>query len=253
MLKIKYPGIQYNAAFDTSKLPAELPEAVVDPTVLALKAGKVAGLDSSGNVTLAGDGATAIGFIINDAAGYWLENKPAFGSGKLPITLGNCVVETDQIDATRTYVAGEKLYLMSGANAGKLTNDSGAVVTPASATIVNVTVKFAGGAAGNGEQIKLVEGGEGAPVVNVEGKVATVTAKSGTTTQGQIAEALKANHPRVIEATATNAGTAITFSNGSGDTATASNGSDGTPTKEAFGLVTVGATPANPVIELAVI
>jgi hypothetical protein len=104
------------------------------PVVTKMVGGRVAALDSAGVLTLAdgneANGAVPLGFIINDAAGYFFENKPAFASGMISLTYGPGVVITDQINTTLTFAIGDILYVDSASNttgnaagwAGVLTN-----------------------------------------------------------------------------------------------------------------------------------
>lgn len=129
MLKILHKGIQANLDLDKTTLTGDLEADAQSAYVQSLVGGKLVGVDANG-VQLA-DGAdlaaTTLGFLVNDAAGYFFENKPALASGKVAATLGNCVVITDQIDTALTFAAGEKLYAGTGANVGKVTNVEPAV------------------------------------------------------------------------------------------------------------------------------
>ena len=90
----------------------------------SLKAGKLVGVDSNGKVALA-DGLTvkAIGFVVVDASANPVDNYPAVASKKLAVTLGDCVVETDQIEASVNITAGQLVYASATAsNVGTLTN-----------------------------------------------------------------------------------------------------------------------------------
>lgn len=249
MLKIKYPGIQYNAALDVKSLPKDIGEAVA--ALSDFREGVIVSLNSAGFVKIASGAKEEkpLGFLVRDAGGYWLENVPALGSHKVAVAIGNCVVETDQIDATRTYVAGESLYVHNGI----LTNDSGAVQTPAKATTKGLTITFAGGAECNGEKITFIDGSEGAPIIDFTGTECTIQIKSGETTQQEVADALLANHPRVASVEAAAPESPIEVAGDETDSITAAGGSNGEATRAAFGVVTVGATPANPVIEVAVV
>lgn len=157
MLKILHKGIQPSMALDTSELSGVLEADVVLPYILNLKGGRLISMDSDGNAQLAdGDpaaGLEAIGFLINDAAGYFYENKPAFASGKLSHTFGNTVVITDQIDPDVTFVPGEKLYAGTGAKIGLVTNVPPSTLTLAEgtpntvATVASKSIGIAGSSA----------------------------------------------------------------------------------------------------------
>jgi len=86
--------------------------ASLNETVLSLKGGRLATIGADGYVTLATDG-NVLGVIVNDASGVPLFNKPALGSGKVPLMFGGGLIETEQV-VEATIVAGDKLYC--GAN-----------------------------------------------------------------------------------------------------------------------------------------
>lgn len=123
MLDIKYVHGTADSLFEIN--PGLLTgDAFVDaakPQIQALKAGVIITVDSNGYVTVC-DGATqvALGVVINDAAGYPLENKPAIASGKVPALSGGSVCITDMI-VDADVVAGNKLYCGTGENKGMLT------------------------------------------------------------------------------------------------------------------------------------
>lgn len=122
MLSIKYVLGEADSLFELN--PALLTgDAFADaarPEILALKAGIMITVDTNGYVVPC-DGASQLGLgvVINDAAGYPLENKPALASGKVPALTGGSVCETDVI--VDVVVAGDKLYCGTGDNKGKLT------------------------------------------------------------------------------------------------------------------------------------
>lgn len=122
MLKILHKGIQYNAPLDKTGFTGDVATDAQLASVTSLVAGRLATLGANG-VALAdaAEGHVFAGFIINDAAGYFMENKPALASGLVPLSIGIQVVVTDQIVSTETFAIGDKLYIGSGANAGKVT------------------------------------------------------------------------------------------------------------------------------------
>lgn len=126
MLKILQKGNQYQLPLDESAFTGDIAVDSALASVTALVSGRVAAVDAAGYCVLAdGDdtaGAVPFGFIINDAAGYFYENKPALASGVVAVTFGNCVVQTDQIDTALTFAPGELLYVGTGAKAGLITN-----------------------------------------------------------------------------------------------------------------------------------
>lgn len=129
MLNILHKGIQVNLPLDPSEISGTIEESLAKAYVVALDAGVPIAIDGSGNVQLA-DGVKAsnlepIGFLVNDAAGYFYENRPALASGLVAVTLGNCVIETDKIDTALTFAFGELLYAGTGAKVGMVTNVEG--------------------------------------------------------------------------------------------------------------------------------
>jgi len=129
MLEIRHRGINVNLDIDQTGMTGDYEADAALAYVVGLKAGRVAGLDSNGKVQLADGSADSasvqqlpVGFIINDAAGYFYENKPALASKIVPVIMGNCVIVTDQIDTDQTFVPNEPLYVGTGAKAGLVTN-----------------------------------------------------------------------------------------------------------------------------------
>lgn len=122
MLSILHKGIQYNAPLDKTGFTGDVAHDAALASVTALVSGRIATLTATG-VALAdaSDGDIAAGFIINDAAGYFMENKPALASGLIPLSVGNQVVVTDQIVTSETFAIGDLLYIGSDANAGLVT------------------------------------------------------------------------------------------------------------------------------------
>lgn len=122
MLKILHKGIQINAPLDKSGFTGDVQHDASLASVATLIAGRAATVLENG-VALAdaAEGHTFDGFIINDVAGYFYENKPALASGLVPLSYGNQVVVTDQIKAGDVFKPGDKVYLGSGADAGLLT------------------------------------------------------------------------------------------------------------------------------------
>jgi len=125
MLKILHKGIQASLNLDQSGLTGDVEQDSKNAYVMSLVGGRLVSLDASANVQLA-DGEVhttkPIGFVINDANGYFYQNIPAAASGKVPVTVGNCIVITDQLADGITVVPGELLYAGTGADVGKITN-----------------------------------------------------------------------------------------------------------------------------------
>jgi len=149
-LIIKHKGIHFNAQLDQTGFTGDVDYDAQLPSVTSLVSGRAAAIGPNGvHLADAANGDTFAGFIINNAAGYFMENKPALASGIVPLSLGNQVAATDQIVPTDVFVAGSKVYLGSGANAGLLTaevpaagntNPIGIAAGPASAAQPILTV-----------------------------------------------------------------------------------------------------------------
>jgi len=86
--------------------------AALDETVMSLQGGRLATMGTDGFVAL-GSNDNVMGIIVNDASGVPLFNKPALGSGKVPLMFGGGLIETEQV-IEESIVAGDKLYC--GAN-----------------------------------------------------------------------------------------------------------------------------------------
>lgn len=136
MLKVLHRGLHQSLPLNPAALTGNAEIDSQSEYVRGLVGGRLAALAPTG-VVLADGLATAkkypIGFIVNDAAGYYFENAPALASGQLTVSSGNQVVVTDQIDTDETFALGDLLYAGSGAKAGLVTK------TPAEgATVVGV-------------------------------------------------------------------------------------------------------------------
>jgi len=148
MLQVLHKGLQISLDLDTSSFTGDAETDAALAYIQGLDAGRVAGYNVSGYAALA-DGAIAnailpIGFIINDAAGNFFENKPALASKKIAVTFGNCVVITDQIDTTLTFTPGEKVYVGTSTKVGLITN-----IQPTNARCIGITMSSATSAAPN--------------------------------------------------------------------------------------------------------
>lgn len=148
MLQILHKGLQISLNLDTSSFTGDVEADAALAYIQELDAGRIAGIDSSGFAQLA-DGAIAndlepMGFIINDAAGYFFENKPAIASKKIAITFGNCVIITDQIDPALTFDEGDPLYCGTTGKLGLITN-----VKPTNARMIGIAMSPASSAAPN--------------------------------------------------------------------------------------------------------
>lgn len=124
MLAYQHKGRTVNMPLNVSGLTGD---AQVDSSSLyiqGLVGGRFVALTPQG-VALA-DSQTAmqpLGFLVNDAAGYFFENKPALASGLVSVTRGpENVVITDQIDTSLTFNVGDLLYVGTGPKAGLITN-----------------------------------------------------------------------------------------------------------------------------------
>lgn len=133
MLDIRHKGIQANLDLDTSGFTFQDVEANADlPYIVALVAGKAVNVDSDGKVQLTGAVSglgTALGLLVNDARGYFYENKPGIASEKAAVTIGNCVVVTDQLTAAalaEPIEPGDPIYVaMEATSDGFLTSTAG--------------------------------------------------------------------------------------------------------------------------------
>lgn len=148
MLQILHKGLQISLDLDTSSFTGVVETDVALDYIQGLDAGRIAGYNTSGYAALA-DGAIAneilpLGFIINDAAGEYWENKPAIASEKIGITFGNCVIITDQIDTALTFTPGQKVYCGTSTKVGLVTN-----VQPTNARCIGITMSSASSAAPN--------------------------------------------------------------------------------------------------------
>lgn len=123
MLDIKYIFGESDSLFELNPalITGDVFADAENADIKALTAGKLITVDSNGYVVPC-DGASQVclGVVINDAAGYPLENKPAIASGKVPALSGGSVCITDAV-ADTTVTAGAKLYCGTGANVGLLT------------------------------------------------------------------------------------------------------------------------------------
>jgi hypothetical protein len=123
-LIIKHKGIQFNAQLDQTGFTSDVNYNAQLPSVTGLVSGCAVAIGPNGvHLADAAAGDVFAGFIINDAAGYFMENKPALASGIVPISLGNQVVATDRILTTDVFNPGDKVYLGSGGNKGLLTKE----------------------------------------------------------------------------------------------------------------------------------
>jgi len=150
MLQILHKGSQIslplNPALDTMLVDGIVYSDSVPAYLAQFVGGKVVTMEADGYVALC-DGADStkrcLGFVIDDAAGSFFENKPAVASGQLGIaSLGFGEVITDQINTTKTFKPGDLLYADTGANAGLVTN-----ATPATGSNVAQVIGIAGSAA----------------------------------------------------------------------------------------------------------
>lgn len=126
MLKILHKGIQVSIPLNKTGFTGDIATDAALAVVTNLKAGRVAKNSAAGAVLV--DGATdsmhGAGFLVNDAAGAFYENKPAFASEKVVISCGAQLVVTDQIDTTETFAIGDKLYVGTAAEVGLITKTS---------------------------------------------------------------------------------------------------------------------------------
>jgi len=143
-LKILHKGLQISLDLDQSAWTGDIEADAA--TLASFKSGRVAGVNTANGKAALADGAAAgtvkqIGFIINDANGYFYENKPALASGKLAVTHGACVVSTDQLKSGVSFTAGQLVYVGTGADAGLIVS-----AQPTGATAIGIALTSASGA-----------------------------------------------------------------------------------------------------------
>jgi hypothetical protein len=148
MLQILHKGLQISLDLDITSFTGDVEHDAALDYILGLDAGCIAGYDTDGYAQLA-DGAIAnalepIGFIINDAAGSFFENKPAIASKKIAVTFGNCIIITDQIDTALTFNEGEPLYCGTTGKLGLVTNSK-----PTNARMIGIAMCAASSASPN--------------------------------------------------------------------------------------------------------
>lgn len=148
MLQILHKGLQISLNLDTTSFTGDVETDAALAYIQGLDAGRIAGYDTDGYAQLA-DGAIAnsirpLGFIINDAAGNFFENKPAIASKMIGITFGNCVIITDQIDTALTFDEGDPIYCGTTTKVGLVTN-----VQPTNARLLGIAMSTASSAAPN--------------------------------------------------------------------------------------------------------
>ena len=135
MLLIHHKGIHVSLDLDTTNFTGDVDHDSSLPYVKGLVGGAVAGIDSLGKVQLAdGDpaaGKLPLGFIVNDASGYFMLNKPAVASKEVAITHSPCMISTDQVKAGQAFTIGQKVFCGTGADAGKVVNAAPAATAKA--------------------------------------------------------------------------------------------------------------------------
>lgn len=146
MLKILHKNTQMSLDIDDTDFNGDIQHDTALPYIVGLVAGRVVGVNPATGAVALADGAAAgtiypLGFLINDAAGYFYENKPALASGKVGITHGDCVVITDQIDTTETFAPGDKVYVGTGGEVGLITKTA-----PTGASIFGIALSAASSA-----------------------------------------------------------------------------------------------------------
>jgi len=124
MLLIHHKGIHISLSLDTTNFTGDVEQDSKLAYVQGLESGKMAGIDVNGKIQLAdGDPAAAklpLGFIINDAAGYFFMNKPAVAGKEVAITATPCMISTDKVKAGQVFAIGQKVYCGTGADADLL-------------------------------------------------------------------------------------------------------------------------------------
>jgi hypothetical protein len=141
MLKILHKGLQISLEIDPDTFTGdtETDAAALD----AFEEGMLLGLNAATGYACLADGAIAsgkrpLGFLINPGSGKYFENVPAVASERFGITFGPCVVITDQIDTTETFVVGDPLYCGTSAEVGLVTKTQ-----PTNAVIIGYAMSAA--------------------------------------------------------------------------------------------------------------
>lgn len=126
MLKILHKGIHINLDLDTTSWTGDVDHDSNLTYMTDMNAGKLVALDTNGKLQLADGDPThnlqPIGFNVLDAAGYFMQNKPAVAAKMLGVTGSPCVVITDQIDTALSFLPGQKLYCGTTGKLGLVTN-----------------------------------------------------------------------------------------------------------------------------------
>lgn len=147
-LSFVHKGRTLNLQLDTRTLTGDANADSSSAYIQGLVAGRWVTVTQYG-VALA-DGNTPgrpMGPLVNDAAGYFYENKPALASGLVSAARGTeNVVIVDQIDTSLTFNPGDQLYVGTAAKAGLLTNVA-PTGTGANAIVVGVALSAASAAA----------------------------------------------------------------------------------------------------------
>jgi hypothetical protein len=128
MLSFVHKGRTLNLPIDTTSLTGNVQTDSTSSYILSMVGGKVLALGPNGLELADNASGTAaltrpIGFLVNDMAGYFFENKPALASGLAAVAVGTeNTIQTDQINTSLTFALGDELYVDTGANAGLITN-----------------------------------------------------------------------------------------------------------------------------------
>lgn len=126
MLLIHHKGIHISLPLDTTSFNGDVEHDSKLTYIQNLAAGCVAGIATTGKVQLADGDPSAnilpLGFIVNDAAGFFFMNKPAVASKELAITHSPCMISTDKVKAGQSFTPGQKVYCGTGADAGLVVN-----------------------------------------------------------------------------------------------------------------------------------
>lgn len=150
MLKILHKGFQANLPLDQTGFTGDVQHDSELDYTRSLVGGRFVAMTDKG-LCLADGGNVkqhCVGILVNDAAGYFYENKPAIASGLAAVSVGNQMVITDQIAPGITIAVGDKLYVGTGDNKGLITNKApvdgsdsvGVAITAASAASPELTM-----------------------------------------------------------------------------------------------------------------
>lgn len=252
-INVQHKGIQVNFVIDPATLTGDVAVDSKDSYIQSLVAGRLVTLDSDGYIQLC-DGALQdpLGFLLMSADRF-MENQHALAANTMAVTIGNCVVVTDQIDTALAFTPGERVYAGTSTKKGLVTNvppylgsqatgdlQSKLLITAVAGLIGNITVTVVDGT-GDG----VTAGNE---VVTLANNVLTISIEDGVSTQTQMKTALEA-HPLIDSVVPDNGGNAFTLAGDDTDSVALTGGLDG---PRSIGIVGSAASAASPELQVIV-